>query len=109
MSKVIMYADVMTDSMNRAITETNRRRQIQSDYNKANGIVPRTVERQFKNTLEITKKKVKDEVLSHKDLVSEIERLKGLMKVASSDLDFEKAIKLRDEISELKKQLNKFK
>ena len=109
MSKVIMYADTMTNSMNRAISETNRRRHIQDQYNKAHGIVPRTIERQFKNTLEITKKKVKDEVLSPKDLVSEIERLKGLMKVASSDLDFEKAIKLRDEIAELKKQLKKFK
>jgi excinuclease ABC subunit B len=109
MSKVIMYADTMTDSMNRAITETNRRRHIQDEYNKAHGIVPRTIERQFKNTLEITKKKVKEDILSPKDLVSEIERLKGLMKVASSDLDFEKAIKLRDEIAELKKQLKKFK
>ena len=71
--------------------------------------MPKTVERQFKNSLEITKKKVKDDILSHKDLVSEIERLKGLMKVASSDLDFERAIKLRDEINELKKQLHKFK
>ena len=108
-SKVVMYADTMTDSMQRAITETNRRRHIQSEYNREHGIVPRTIVREFKNTLEITKKKVKEEVLSHKDLVSEIERLKGLMKVASSDLDFEKAIKLRDEIAELKKQLKKFK
>ena len=109
MSKVVMYADTMTDSMNRAISETNRRRHIQSEYNREHGIVPKTIVREFKNTLEITKKKVKEEVLSHKDLVSEIERLKGLMKVASSDLDFEKAIKLRDEIAELKKQLKKFK
>ena len=108
-SKVVMYADTMTDSMQRAITETNRRRHIQSEYNREHGIVPKTIVREFKNTLEITKKKVKEEVLSHKDLVSEIERLKGLMKVASSDLDFEKAIKLRDEIAELKKQLKKFK
>ena len=109
MSKVVMYADTMTDSMNRAISETNRRRHIQSEYNREHGIVPKTIVREFKNTLEITKKKVKEEVLSNKDLVSEIERLKGLMKVASSDLDFEKAIKLRDEIAELKKQLKKFK
>ena len=109
MSKVVMYADTMTDSMSRAITETNRRRQIQDQYNKEHGIVPRTIERQFKNTLEITKKKVKEDILSPKDLVGEIERLKGLMKVASSDLDFEKAIKLRDQIAELKKQLKKFK
>ena len=108
-SKVIMYADTMTDSMNRAITETNRRRHIQDEYNKAHGIVPKTIVREFKNTLEITKKKVKDDVLSPKDLVSEIERLKGLMKIASNDLDFEKAIRLRDEIAELKKQLKKFK
>ena len=108
-SKVVMYADTMTDSMQRAITETNRRRHIQSEYNREHGIVPKTIVRDFKNTLEITKKKVKEEVLSHKDLASEIERLKGLMKVASSDLDFEKAIKLRDEIAELKKQLKKFK
>ena len=107
--KVVMYADNVTDSMQRAIAETNRRRKIQQEYNEANGIVPKTVERQFKNSLEITKKKVKDDILSHKDLVSEIERLKGLMKVASSDLDFERAIKLRDEIAELKKQLNKLK
>ncbi len=108
-SKVIMYADVVTDSMQRAIDETNRRRSIQQAYNAEHGIVPKTIERKFKNSLEITKKKVKDDILSPKDLVSEIERLKGLMKVASSDLDFERAIKLRDEISELKKQLNKFK
>ena len=107
--KVVMYADTVTDSMQRAIAETNRRRKIQQEYNEANGIVPKTVERQFKNSLEITKKKVKDDILSPKDLVGEIERLKGLMKVASSDLDFERAIKLRDEIAELKKQLNKLK
>lgn len=107
--KVVMYADNVTDSMQRAIAETNRRRKIQQEYNEANGIVPKTVERQFKNSLEITKKKVKDDILSPKDLVGEIERLKGLMKVASSDLDFERAIKLRDEIAELKKQLNKLK
>ncbi len=108
-SKVIMYADTVTDSMKRAIDETNRRRKIQQEYNQAHGIVPKTIVREFKNSLEITKKKVKDELLSVKDLIQEIERLKGLMKVASSDLDFERAIKLRDEISELKKQLNKLK
>ena len=72
MSKVVMYADTMTDSMNRAISETNRRRHIQSEYNREHGIVPKTIVREFKNTLEITKKKVKEEVLSHKDLVGEI-------------------------------------
>ncbi len=56
--RVVMYADTVTDSMRRAIDETARRRRIQDEYNKAHGIVPRTVEREFKNTLEITKKKV---------------------------------------------------
>lgn len=107
--RVIMYADVMTDSMKRAIDETNRRRKIQDEYNKAHGIVPKTIERKFTNTLEITKKKVKDAKLSPKDLVQEIERLKGLMKTASAELDFERAIKLRDEMNELKKQIKKLK
>ncbi len=107
--RVVMYADVMTDSMKKAIDETNRRRKIQDDYNKAHGIVPKTIERKFTNTLEITKKKVKDTKLSPKDLISEIERLKGLMKAASAELDFERAIKLRDEMNELKKQVKKLK
>lgn len=105
--RVIMYADVMTDSMKKAIGETNRRRTIQDAFNKEHGIVPRTIEREFKNSLEITKKKVKDDKLSPKGLIAEIERLKGLMKVASSNLDFESAIKLRDEMNELKKQVRK--
>ncbi len=107
--RVVMYADVMTDSMKRAIDETMRRRKIQDDYNKAHGIVPKTIERKFTNTLEITKKKVKDTKLTPKDLVQEIERLKGLMKTASAELDFERAIKLRDEMNELKKQVKKLK
>ncbi len=107
--RVVMYADVITDSMKKAIDETNRRRKIQDDYNKAHGIVPKTIERKFTNTLEITKKKVKDTKLSPKDLISEIERLKGLMKAASAELDFERAIKLRDEMNELKKQVKKLK
>lgn len=107
--RVVMYADVITDSMKKAIDETNRRRKIQDNYNKAHGIVPKTIERKFTNTLEITKKKVKDTKLSPKDLISEIERLKGLMKAASAELDFERAIKLRDEMNELKKQVKKLK
>ncbi len=105
--RVIMYADVMTDSMKKAIGETNRRRTIQDAFNKEHGIVPKTIEREFKNSLEITKKKVKDNKLSPKGLIAEIERLKGLMKVASNNLDFESAIKLRDELNELKQQVRK--
>lgn len=106
---VIMYADTVTDSMRRAIDETNRRRAIQNAYNREHGIIPKTIEREFKNTLEITKKKVDRDKMSPKDLVNEIERLKGLMQTAAAALDFERAIKLRDELNELKKQVKKFK
>ena len=104
--RVIMYADTITDSMDRAIKETARRRQIQDDYNKANSIVPKTIVKPIKNTLEITHK-VNENVnnMSYNDIIKEIERLKGLMNVASSTLDFEKAIKLREDIATLKKML----
>ena len=103
--RVVMYADNMTDSMKTAIDETNRRRKIQDDYNKAHGIVPKTIVSTIKNSLEITKKDVKHEVLSVKDMYAEIDRLKGLMQTASAQLDFEKAILLRDELNELKKRI----
>ena len=100
--RVIMYADNMTGSMKHAIDETNRRRKLQSDYNKANGITPKTIIKDIKNTLEITKKAVRENI-DVKDIPSEIERLKGLMTVASAGLDFERAIQLRDEIADLRK------
>ena len=102
-----MYADTVTDSMRRAIDETARRRRIQDEYNKAHGIVPRTVEREFKNTLEITKKKVDRDKMSPKNLVQEAERVKGLMQAAAGRLDFEAAIKLRDELNEIRKLIKK--
>ncbi len=105
--RVVMYADTVTDSMSRAISETKRRRALQDEYNKANGITPKTVVSAIKNSLEITKKQVKNDKLSVKDMISEVERLKGLMRVASERLDFEMAIKLRDEMNELKKQIKK--
>lgn len=105
--RVVMYADTVTDSMRRAIDETNRRRAIQDAYNKEHGITPKTVVSKIKNSLEITKKQVKNERLSAKDLSKEIEHLKGMMKVASEQLDFERAILLRDEMNELKRQLKK--
>lgn len=105
--RVVMYADNITQSMERAIEKTRRRRKLQDEYNKANGIIPKTVVSAIKNSLEITKKQVNNEKLSVKDLVKEVERLKGLMKVAAEQLDFEKAIILRDELNELKKQIKK--
>ena len=103
--RVIMYADVITDSMKRAIDETNRRREIQKAYNKKHNITPKTIVKEIKNTLEITKKidKVKD--VKVKDIPEEIEKLKALMKIYSKNLDFEKCIEIRDTISALKKKL----
>lgn len=100
---VIMFADRITDAMKHAIDETNRRRQIQDEYNKQHEIIPKTIIKEVKNTIEITKKARNN--LSKVDAAKEIERLKGLMKVASANLDFELAIEYREEISKLKKRL----
>ena len=105
--RVVMYADIITQSMQKAYDETMRRRKIQDEYNKAHGIVPKTVVSAIKNSLEITKKAVNTEKLSVKDMIKEIERLKGLMQVAAERLDFEKAIAIRDEMNDLKKQIKK--
>ena len=104
--RVIMYADVVTDSMKRAIGETNRRRSIQHEYNQAHGIVPKTIIKEVKSTLNITKKKV-DEDIKMQDIPDEIEKLKALMKVASGQLDFERAIEIREKITQLKMKLHK--
>ena len=104
--RVIMYADVTTDSMRRAIAETDRRRQKQDAYNKAHGITPTTIVKEVKSTLNITKKKTADDI-KMKDIPDEIEKLKALMKVASASLDFERAIEIREKIAELKKRLHK--
>ena len=102
---VIMYADVITGSMKRAIEETERRRNIQNEYNIKNGIVPKTIIKDIKNTLEITKKVDRTKDIKLKDIPEEIEKLKALMKIASNNLDFEKCIEIRDTIAKLKKKL----
>ena len=102
--RVIMYADTITESMQKAIDETNRRRQIQNDFNIKHNITPKTIIKEIKNTLEITKKTTQKK-LNKQDITKEIERLKGLMNIATKQLDFETAITLRDEISKLKKQI----
>lgn len=107
--RVIMYADTVTGSMKRAIDETNRRRKIQSEYNKAHGIIPKTIIKEVKNTIGITGKKRVGDDIKLADIPAEIEKLKALMKVASAQLDFEKAIEIRDTISELRKKLIKSK
>ncbi len=103
--RVIMYADVITDSMKKAIDETQRRRKIQQEYNQKNNIIPKTITKEIKNTLEITHKSTEVKK-SKKDINNEIDRLKRLMNIASKQLDFETAIKLRDEILKLKKNNN---
>ena len=103
--RVIMYADVITGSMKRAIDETERRRKIQSEYNKEHGIIPKTIIKEVKNSIGITGKKSVADDIKLNDIPNEIEKLKALMKVASSQLDFERAIEIRDTISELKKKL----
>ena len=104
--RVIMYADTITDSMRRAIDETNRRREIQDRYNKENGIVPKTIVKEIKNTLEISHK-VEEKYTSKADMLKAIERLTREMNHASMTLDFESAIKCREKISELKKEIAK--
>lgn len=103
--RVIMYADVITDSMKKAIDETQRRRKIQQEYNQKNNIIPKTITKEIKNTLEITHKSTEVKK-SKQDINNEIDRLKRLMNIASKQLDFETAIKLRDEILKLKKNNN---
>ncbi len=104
--RVIMYADVITDSMKRAIGETERRRKVQDKYNKEHGIVPKTIIKEVKSTLNITKKAGVDDI-KMQDIPDEIEKLKALMKVASGQLDFERAIEIREKIAELKLKLRK--
>ena len=105
-AKVVMYADTMTDSMRRAIDETNRRRSIQNKYNQEHGIVPKTVVKPIVNTLEISKKVEENKPKqTKKDVVKEIERLTSAMKVAAAGLDFEMAIRYREDIAALKRAL----
>ena len=104
--RAIMYDDEITDSMRRAIDETARRREIQNQYNKEHGITPKTIKKNVKNTLEITKRVTADEI-KKKDIPAEIERLTSMMKLASNSLDFERAIEIRNKILVLKKKLGK--
>lgn len=104
--KVLMYADRITKSMDYAITETNRRRKIQSEFNEAHGIIPRSVHKEIHDSLEVTKVAedqasyvVEDEVM---DVEAEIMNLEAEMLTAAENLEFEKAAALRDRIKELK-------
>ena len=104
--KVIMYADNITGSMQRAIDETKRRRKKQDDFNKANGITPVTIKKEIRDVLDIAikddKKDGKAKKLTKKELEVTVEKLTSQMKEAAKRLDFELAAALRDKIIALK-------
>lgn len=110
---VIMYADNMTDSMEAAINETNRRRSIQQKYNEEHGITPTTIKKAVRDLISISKVIAKEELQFEKDPESmdrgELEKLIGKvekkMKKAAADLNFEMAAELRDKMTELKVKL----
>ncbi|MDO4508897.1 MAG: excinuclease ABC subunit UvrB [Lachnospiraceae bacterium] len=114
---VIMYADVITDSMDNAIKETNRRRQIQQEYNEANNITPQTIKKAVRDTISISKQIAQEELRFEKDPESmsrrEIEKLiltvEKQMRKAAAELDFESAAEYRDKLKELRKNLESLK
>ena len=103
-AKVIMYADVITGSMRRAIDETERRRAVQKKYNEEHHITPKTIIKPISNTIEISKKAEEKPLEDPAQIRAEIERLTSSMKLAASSLDFELAIKYREEIAALKRK-----
>ena len=101
-----MYADSVTPSMERAINETNRRREIQTRYNNENGIVPKTIKKDVRDVIEISSKPTDEKSgrkLSHKEREELVARLTREMKNAAKLLEFEHAAYLRDRIEQLRK------
>ena len=111
---VLMYADNMTDSMRRAIDETERRRTIQEAYNKEHGITPTTIKKAVRDLIAVSKavaetemKLEKDpESMNHKELTKLIAKVEKQMRAAAAELNFEQAAELRDKMIELKKNLD---
>ena len=111
--RVIMYADVITDSMRHAIEETQRRREIQKKYNDEHGITPTTIKKAVRDLIAISKAATepkadmeKDiESMSHKELEKLLKELSKQMHKAAAELDFERAAELRDQIIEIKKSM----
>ncbi len=110
---VIMYADVMTDSMRNAIEETNRRREIQEAYNEQHGITPTTIKKAVRDLIAVSKAVAQTEIklkkdpesMSKKELKNIIAALEKQMRQAAADLNFEQAAQLRDKMIEFKKNL----
>jgi len=110
---VIMYADTMTQSMEKAISETNRRRAIQQKYNEEHGITPTTIKKAVRDLISISKKveqkmdlEKDPESMSKKELEALVKAITKKMHTAAAELDFETAAQLRDQMVELKKHLN---
>lgn len=111
--RVIMYADVMTDSMRRAIDETERRREIQKKYNEEHGITPTTIKKAVRDLIAISKAATESkadmekdmESMSRKELEKLLKELNKRMHKAAAELDFEQAAELRDRIIEIKKNM----
>ena len=111
---VIMYADVMTDSMRKAIQETERRRNIQEAYNKEHGITPTTIKKAVRDLITVSravaetedKLKKDPESMTRKELTKLIGQVEKQMRAAAADLNFEQAAELRDKMIELKKNLD---
>ena len=111
--RVIMYADNMTFSMDKAISETNRRRKIQQAYNEAHGITPTTIQKKVRDLISISKKieekpddMVKDlESMSYNELNAMVKKITKDMHTAAAELNFERAAELRDKMIEVKKHL----
>ena len=107
--RVVLYADKMTDSIKKALDETERRRNKQFEYNKKHNIIPKTIKKEISNTLmtmtesdDVKNKKVKTvDISGLKDIDKEIKRLTKEMREYASDLEFEKAMECRDKIKEL--------
>ena len=110
---VIMYADVMTDSMKQAIEETERRRKVQMAYNKAHGITPQTIKKSVRDLIAVSKKVAAEEVrmekdpesMSEKELEKLAKELTKQMKKAAAELNFEAAAELRDKLVEIKRMM----
>ena len=99
--RVIMYADNVTGNMKKAIDDTARRRKLQQEYNKQHGITPKTIIKKINNTLQITKHITEHRKLSKQELEEYIQDLTEQMNEAVKELNFERAIELRDEINKL--------
>ena len=112
---VIMYADNITESMDKAISETNRRREIQQQYNKEHGITPTTIKKAVRELISISKevdKKITDiekdpESMDAKELKKLMDKVERRMQKAAAELDFETAIEMRERLAELKLMYNK--